>query len=381
MADSAYDEPSEVSTLGARARYDHARSAGTEVEQRLLEAARRSAELGLLGEEARCSATLAARYAFAGELGKAESEAAHLLELAQERGVEAAAVDAWQTLAVVHQGRGELVAALEARRNAAKAARAAGLKQREATLTINVGFALTTIGARDEARGEIHAGLGMAEEIGSRGTVRLGRMILLGWVAHFGDDAALSAALTEARSSADEAAGGAWMVRDRVSLGVLFYRGCELLDGDQAHLRRAKALLETAAEAYRSTGNRDVLPVALGYWAEALRRLGRVEQAERIAQEAAELVGAGAPSLLNEAIIYLALHHARLQLGDLSGAHQAIDCAMGPLLRRVRGLEGTDYVRTFLFGLQHNAQLIEIAGTHGCLPEPIEAVHRLPRLG
>lgn len=372
MNANAYDEASEVRALGARARYDHARSAGHDVEERLREAAQRSARLGLLDEEARCAATLAARHAFAGDFPLAEQTAAHLLELAERPGVEAAAVDAHQTLAVVHQTRGQLAEALEDRRNAAKAARLAGLKQREATLTINLGFALTTIGARDEARRIIQGGIRMAEEIGSAGTVRLGCMILLGWAAHFGADPSLDAALSEPRESADEAATGVWLVKDRVTLGTLFYRGCELLREPGAGLRRARALLQISTEAYRTTENRDVLPVAMGYWAEACRRLGEVDQAAQLAQEAADLVEAGAPSLLNEAIIYLALHSARVQLGDLAGARSAIERAMPPFVRRVTGLKGTSYVRDFLRGLEHNVALLEAADRLGRLPEEID---------
>lgn len=372
MADSAYDESCEVRTMGARARYDHARSAGHDVEDRLVEVVRKSAELGMRDEQARSLATLATRYAYAGELVMAEEQAKLLLELADEQGVQSAAVDAWQALAVVRQTRGELAAALDARRNAARAARAAGLKQREAMLTINLGFALTTIGARDEARREIEAGIRMAEEIGSAGTVRLGRMILLGWAAHFGADPSLDEALAEPRESADEAATGAWIVKDRVTLGVLFYRGCELLNrGDRAATGRARALLKISAEAYRQTDNRDVLPVALGYWAEAERRLGQLETAAKIAKEAADLVEAGAPSLLNEAIIYLALHGARVDLGDLVGADRAIERSMPALLRRVRGLRGTEYEPAFL-SLSHNARLLEAADAHACLPEELE---------
>ncbi|MCC6528021.1 MAG: protein kinase [Polyangiaceae bacterium] len=377
MADNAYDEASELRTMGARARYDDARSMGTDVEERLLAVRRRAAALGLLDEEARCSATLATRYAYAGDFAKAELEAEHLLDLALSRGVQAAAVDAWQTLAVVRQTRGQLAAALEARRNAAKAARAARLKQREAMLTMNLGFALSTIGARAEARHEIEAGIRMAEEIGSSGTARLGRMLLLGYAAHFGasarstNDPGLDAALAEPRAAADEAASGTWTVRDRVTLGVLFYRGCELLLRPEASVARARTLLKLAAEAYRATDNRDVLPAALGFWSEAERRAGDVELAEKIAAEAADLLDAGAPSLLNEAPIYLALHAARLGRGDLPGARQAIERAMPVLLRRVDGLRGTSYAREFLLGLSHNAQLIELAEGYGCAPPEI----------
>jgi hypothetical protein len=197
-------------------------------------------------------------------------------------------------------------------------------------------------------------------------------MNLLGWAATFGADARLDAALAEPRSDADEAASGVWVVRDRVTLGVLFYRGCELLRGDPAMLQRARTLLQTAAEAYRTTDNRDVLPVALGFWAEAERRHGLAEDAITIATEAADLVERGAPSLLNEAPIYLVLHDACVDVGDLKGARAAMERGMAPLLRRLRGLEGTPYARSFLLGLTHNAALIFAAEAYGCVPPEIE---------
>jgi len=237
-----------------------------------------------------------------------------------------------------------------------------------------VGFALTTIGARDEARTAIEAGIQMAEEIGSAGTLRLGQMILLGWAAQFGAEASLDQALAGPRGNADEASTGGWIVRDRVTLGVLFYRGCELLAGDSSGLVRARALLEISAEAYRATDNRDVLPVALGYWAEAERRLGELENAAKIASEAADLVEAGAPSLLGEAVIYLTLHGARVDQGNLTGAREAVERSMPPLLRRLRGLRGTPYEKTFLTGLQQNVRLLEAADAHGCVPPELEAV-------
>src|SRR5262249_40550710 len=153
---------------------------------------------------------------------------------------------------------------------------------------------------------------------------------------------------------------------------VLFYRGCELLRGDSGGLQRARSLLKTAAEAYRSTDNRDVLPVALGFWAEAERRFGNAEHAVEIAREAANLVEGGAPSLLNEAPIYLALHDASVDTGDLRGARAAMERAIPPLLRRLKGLEGTPYARSFLLGLPHNSGLLAAAEAYGCVPPEIE---------
>jgi hypothetical protein len=237
---------------------------------------------------------------------------------------------------------------------------------------MNVGFALTTIGAWEEALSEIQAGLARAQEIGSAGAVRHGQMVLLCWVATYGADARLDATLAEPRANADDAAAGTWVSRDRANLGVLFYRGCELLGGDAATLSKARALLKTTAEAYRTTDNRDVLPVALGFWAEAERRAGHAEQAAEIASEAAALVEAGAPSLLNEAPIYLALHDANVDLGDLQGARSALERGVVPLLRRLKGLEGTPYARTFLLGLPHNSALLATAEAYGCIPAEIE---------
>ncbi|MEZ4312682.1 MAG: AAA family ATPase [Polyangiaceae bacterium] len=374
MAENVFDEASAARTAGARARYDDARGSGTQIEQTLVEVREKACTLGLTDEEARCTATLAHRYAFAGQLPMAESEATHLLYLADELGIDWAAVDAWQTLAVVRQTRGEVAAALEARRAAARAARLARLQEREAVLTINVGFALSTIGAREEALREIETGIAKADAIGSAGAVRHGKMILLCWVATFGPDPRLDAALAEPRASADEASGAGWVLHDRSTLGLLFYRGVELLRSDPGAIARARSLLKIAADAYRASDNRDVLPVALGFWAEAERRSGHAEQAVEIAREAAALVEGGAPSLLNEGAIYLALHDASVDIGDLAGARAAMERAMAPLVRRLHGLEGTPYARAFLHNLPQNAGLLAAAEAYGCVPAEIESV-------
>jgi len=186
-----------------------------------------------------------------------------LLTLSQRHNIAGAAVDAWQTLAVVRQTRGEVGAALEARRSAARAASAAGLKAREAMLTINVGFALTTVGARGEARLAIESGIALAEAIGSPGVERHGKMILLCWAATFGSDPSLDATLADTRGLADAALAGSWVPHDRATLGVLFYRGMERLRA-QGGEHDARTLLRIAAQGYRQTKMLDVLPVALG---------------------------------------------------------------------------------------------------------------------
>ena len=375
LTENAWDEASEVRAAGAQARYDDARGGGEQISERLADVRERAAKLGLVDEEARSSAALASRLAFAGRLSEAETEASHLLALAEKRGVTNAAVDAWQTLAIVRQTRGELISALDARRSAARAAASGGLKVREATLTINVGFALTTIGARQDARAAIDQGLAIAQSIGSQGVVSLGKMVLLGWSATFGVETGQDPQLAEARSEADVSGQSRWVPSDRVTLGVLFYRGVELLrSGDADAAERARALLRTAAEGYRATGMRDVLPVAMGEWAEAERRCGDATRAAEIAREAADLLEHGAPSLLNEAPVYLALHDALVDAGDLREAREAIARAIPLLVRRLAGLGGSSYALAFLTHLPHNASLLAAAEAYGVVPREIEAI-------
>jgi hypothetical protein len=374
MAEAVYDTASAVRARGARVRYEDACGGGPETSARLDEVRRAAQEAKLPDEEARCAAALAARHAYAGDLDRAEEVARGLLVLSQRDNLPGATVDAWQTLAVVRQARGEVGAALEARRSAVSAAAAAGLKAREATLTINAGFALTTVGASAEARLAIESGVALAQAIGSPGVERHGKMILLCWAATFGTDAALDASLGETRGTADAALAGSWVPHDRATLGVLFYRGLELLRASTGRERDARRVLRIAAQGYRATKMLDVLPVALGLWGEAERRCGDAEQARSLAREAAALLDEGSPSLLNEAPVFLALHDACVDLGELHEARRAIARGVPRLVTRVKGLSGTPYGRPFLTQLAPNAALLAAAEAYALVPDEIGAV-------
>ena len=237
-------------------------------------------------------------------------------------------------------------------------------------LTINVGFALTTVGAMGEARLAVESGIALAEAIGSPGVERHGKMILLCWAATFGSDPSLDSSLADTRGLADAALAGSWVPHDRATLGVLFYRGMERLrakDGEND----ARLLLKIAAQGYRATKMLDVLPVALGLWAEAERRCGHAEQARALASDAAGLCDEGSPSLLNEAPIFLALHDACVDLADLERAREAIARGVPRLVTRVKGLAGTPYARPFITQLPSNAGLIAAAEAYGLVPEEI----------
>ncbi len=373
MEESIYDKPSEVRARGARVRYEDACGGGPDTSARLDEVRLSAQEAKLPDEEARNAAALATRYAYAGELDAAERVAQLLLAISQQHAIPGAGVDAWQTLAVVRQARGEVGAALDARRSAARTAREAALKTREATLTINVGFALTTVGARADARAAIEEGIALAQAIGSPGVERHGRMILLCWAATFGSDSSLDAALAETRETAHAALGGSWVPHDRATLGVLFYRGMEMLrvaDGADS----ARTLLRIAAQGYRATKMLDVLPVALGLWAEAERLGGHPEQARALASEAAALFDEGSPSLLNEAPVFLALHDACVDLGELQEARLAIARGVPRLVTRLRGLRGTAYGLAFLTQLAPNAGLLAAAEAYDLVPEEVTSV-------
>jgi hypothetical protein len=199
-------------------------------------------------------------------------------------------------------------------------------------------------------------------------------MNLLGWAAAFGSDRNLDAHLVDVRADADATASGTWAAPDRANLGVLFYRGCELLrQKTEASLRRARSLLQMSAETYRAMGHHDVLPVALGMWAEAERRARDLDRAADLANEAARLLEQGAPSLLNESVIYLTLHDVYVDRGDDDRAREAVMRGIPALIKRLNGLVGTPYARLFLTELPPNAGLLAAAEGYGVVPD---AIHR-----
>jgi hypothetical protein len=264
---------------------------------------------------------------------------------------------------------------LEARKSAVEAAREAGLREREAMLTTNLGFALSTVGARKEAREALERGLLVAEQIGSPGATRHAQMNLLGWAGLYGSDRRLETFLSETRAEADAAATGYWTSPDRSNLGILYYRGVELLRmNNDAARKRALALLKMSVEGYRELEHRDVLPVALGMWAEAERLCQNPEKAAIVGGEAANLLLQGAPSLLNESPVFLTLYKARTELGDLDGAREALAASIRPLLRRLNGLVNSPYATTFLTQLPQNAELVAAADAAGLLPDSINRI-------
>jgi len=366
MAGAIYDEASGIRARGARLRYEDAHG-GTPETSTELELVRLDAKrCEMVDEEARSAAALAMRAAYAGDLGHAEEVASDLLILAERHGIQSAAIDAWQALAVVRQTRGEAGQALFARREAARAAEQCGLKTREATLTINVGFALTTLGVKVEARNAIDAGIALAHAVGSAGTVRHGKMNLLCWAATFGSDPSTDALLEEARKIADNASLGDWIASDRTTLGTLFYRGAELLRMDQpgASAEQARKLLSISVDGYRATNMLDIVPVALALLAEAERHCGNPERAHELASEAADLLERGSPSLLNEAPVYLALHDASLDLGALEQAKAAIVRGMPRFKQRLLSLADTPYSADFQTHLVANASFLAAAAAY-----------------
>ena len=213
-------------------------------------------------------------------------------------------------------------------------------------LTMNVGFALTTIGAWDEALHELTGRhrQGARDRQRRRRAARADEPALLGGDLRRRRRASTPRSPSRAPTPTRPPAAPGWCATARRSASSSTAAASCSAATPPRSPRRAR-LLKTAAEAYRSTENRDVLPVALGFWAEAERRFGHAEQAVEIAREAARLVEAGAPSLLNEAPIYLALHDACVDVGDLRGARDAMARGIAPLMRRLKGLEGTPYAR------------------------------------
>ena len=86
------------------------------------------------------------------------------------------------------------------------------------------------------------------------------------------------------------------------------------------------------------------------------------------------LLASGAPSLLNESTVYLALHDAWQELGDQEQARDAVARCMPALQRRVEGLVGTPYARLFLTELPHNATLLAAAERFSLVPDKLHRV-------
>src|SRR5690606_932592 len=112
----------------------------------------------------------------------------------------------------------------------------------------------------------------------------------------------------------------------------------------------------------------------LGMWAEAERLCRNPEHAEKLGNEAAELILEGAPSLLNESPVFLTLYKARSELGDTSGARDALAASIRPLLRRLNGLVSSPYASTFLTQLPQNAELVQAIDAAGLLPDSINRI-------
>jgi hypothetical protein len=103
----------------------------------------------------------------------------------------------------------------------------------------------------------------------------------------------------------------------------------------------------------------------------ALRAADRA-RARSLAEEAAVLLEGGAPSLLNESPVFLALHDACA--GDGEAAREAVRRGLVPLTRRLAGLRHTPYARLFVSALPHNEALLSHARDYGLVPADIASI-------
>jgi len=72
--------------------------------------------------------------------------------------------------------------------------------------------------------------------------------------------------------------------------------------------------------------------------------------------------------------VFLALHDACVDLGQLHEARQAIVRGVPRVVTRVRGLAGTPYARAFLTQLTSNAGLLAAAEGYGLVPDEVSSV-------
>ena len=357
MQDAVYDEASEVRALGARVRYEDACGGGPDTSARPRGGHRERAKAaGLFDEEARSAADargalrVRRRARQGARVGATRSSSSRSARHSRRRRRRVA--DARRRAAGARRRR------RGARGAAERGARGRGgrSKTREATLTINVGFALTTMGAKEEARVAIEGGIALAQAVGSPGTVRHGQMNLLCWAATFGaEPRSTRCSPIRARSptTPSRARGCRTIARRSASSSTAASSCSAARSAGDATAREppssAHARCKTAAGGYRATKMLDVVPVALGLWGEAERRCGHAERAASSRREAAGLLEHGSPSLLNEAPIYLALHDALRRSRSARGS-EGRDRARpaAPRHARARSLAARRYAKDFL---------------------------------
>lgn len=370
MRDAAYDERSRLQAEIARLASEDARGGFAKIVDELLTVRGAATAMGLWEDVALITGILASRYAYSGNAKGAEEEANRLLELSAMHQFPRASIDAWQTIAIVRQSRGELGRALEARFAALEVATKEGLRNNEAILECNIAFALTMMGAKDEAFEHVDRGATMATLIGSPGTLQLASMILLCWCAYYGEPKKHGLLASERRDTAKAALASGWIPHDRISLGSLFYHGIELLrEGTGDHVAQAEALLRLSVRGYEATKMYDVLPAAKGFLAHALRRLGNHEEALRIAAEATVACREGLPSLLSESIAFAAYAEVLLATGHREKACEALRQGLPYVERRVATV-AEKYQKAFRDTVPENQTFYALV--RDCLGKPSE---------
>ena len=369
---------SEVRAAGARVRYEDACGGDAETSARLEQVRERRAggRARRRGGALRRGARRALRVRGRARPRRAEV-AEHLLRSRRSHGIAGAAVDAWQTLAVVRQTRGEVGAALEARRSAARAAQRRGAQDARGDADDQ-----RRLRAHHRRRAgprralAIESGIALAQAIGSPGTVRHGQMNLLCWAATFGADAQLDALLAEPRAIADAALAGSWVPHDRATLGVLFYRGMELLRGD-ARRRRPRARARSSGPPRKATARPRMLDVV----ARRARLLGRGRAPLRRRRAGARARERGG-RLLDEArracstrrrCSWRSTTPASISASSTRRA-SAIARGMPRLVTRVQGPRGYALRARLPHAAAPNAGLLAAAEAYGLVPRELQVL-------
>ena len=161
-------------------------------------------------------------------------------------------------------------------------------------------------------------------------------MNLLGWTANFGPIPG-STPSSPSPGPTPTAASGSWVVPDRTTSASSSTAAASSWVATTRAAERARIALRTTTEAYRATGNRDIVPVALGFWAQAERRSGDLDKARYPRRRSGVAHRTGAlPASLNESARFLGPARRRHRGGRRAAARDAIGRGMGPSRRRLR---------------------------------------------
>jgi tetratricopeptide (TPR) repeat protein len=257
----------------------------------------------------------------------------------------------------IHQARapqarqaGRPAEALGHTSEAEAAFRAAGDERNVCMMTGIRGFALSELGAFDEAEPVLREAIAMGARLGLTLVVAAAQsnlalvLLRLGRPKEAETLERTAVAVFHEQDRRHEGGSRVYLAQMLVALGAL--------SEAEAEVRMAVALLETAP---------GVRPLAVGVLADILLRLDRYPEALETARDAMQWLESGGKLEEGEALVRLAYARALDAVGDRDAAAEVIARARARLLERAASIEQPRWRRTFLENVPEHASTLALA--------------------